>query len=108
MRFIHDNYSGSAYIDNFSTNGQVVGIDNLTNNVDFTHFYNIDLQSLVLESSTDLFKKITIYNSIGQMVMEKELSENSELVDLLSLGNGIYTAQISAGSSVKTIRFLKQ
>lgn len=76
--------------------------------VNLTHFYNKETQSLNLESTNDLFKNVSVYNSLGQEVINEKLSQNAEIIDMSVLNNGIYTVQLNLGNAVKTVKVFKQ
>ncbi|WP_431137150.1 T9SS type A sorting domain-containing protein [Psychroserpens mesophilus] len=74
----------------------------------FSHFYNKDNDQLTLESSNLALESIELYNLLGQNVINKSLSQNTEVIDLVSLKDGIYLAKIKIAGRTKTIKLLKQ
>ncbi|MCK7590311.1 T9SS type A sorting domain-containing protein [Subsaxibacter sp. CAU 1640] len=110
VRFLHDNYTdtGFAYLDNFRTNDEpTAGVNEFLPNV-FNHSYNTDTDVLTLKSSNLSFNNIEVYNLLGQSVMIRELSQTIEDVNLSSLQDGIYVANILIDGQFQTIKFLKQ
>ncbi|MDY0217392.1 MAG: T9SS type A sorting domain-containing protein [Bacteroidales bacterium] len=106
--FIHDNYLGDAYIDNFSTNGTPESIFSPNSEVDFTYFYNSDAQTLVLETPNEAFDNVFIYNILGQAMISKDLSQNIETIDVRSLTQGVYIVQCNIGNSTQSFKFVKE
>ncbi|OZV67164.1 T9SS type A sorting domain-containing protein [Winogradskyella aurantia] len=106
VRFSHDNFGGSAYIDNFRTNDENLSVDAFEQN-SFSFYYEKSTKSLNLESSIAPMKNIEIYSIIGNRVMNMSLSTRFESIDLTSLSDGIYLARISTNDYSKTIKFLK-
>lgn len=108
VRFIHDNYSGLAYIDNFRTNDEpTAGVDEFDSNV-FTHSYNKQSDVLTINSSELAFNNIQLYNLLGQEVLNNRLSQTLENINLSQLQDGIYMARVMIGSQFQTLKFVKQ
>lgn len=108
VRFIHDNYDGFAYMDNFRTNDEATaGVDEFGSNV-FTHSYNKNTDILTINSSTLAFDNIQMFNILGQEVLNKELSQTSESVSLAELQDGVYITKVTIEGQVKTVKLLKQ
>ncbi len=51
--------------------------------------------------------KVTIYNNLGQAVINNENYQNEEYINVSSLKNGLYWIQVSYPNSVKTLKFVK-
>jgi len=93
-------------VDDFKVD-TTLGIDNLER-TSISHFYNSNSKILSLESSAEPFNKIELYNLLGQNIMMKILSLNTEKINLSELSNGVYIAKISVDGKTKTLRILKQ
>ncbi len=107
VRFIHDNYNGFAYVDNFRTNAEVLSTNNFTSNVDFKHFFNQQNQTLTLNSTDASLTNIEVYNTLGQNVLTQKLSFQTETISLSDLASGAYIVKVAVGSVVKTIKIVK-
>ncbi|MEQ3796457.1 choice-of-anchor J domain-containing protein [Flavobacteriaceae bacterium MJ-SS4] len=94
-------------IDDFYITSSVLGIDDLES-ISFKHYYNINTKELTLKSSNMRMDKISLFNIIGQNVLNKTLSQTEEKIDLSTLRKGIYIGQVSFDNVVKTIKFVKQ
>ncbi|HLV42134.1 MAG TPA: T9SS type A sorting domain-containing protein [Brumimicrobium sp.] len=108
LRFEHDNHEGIMYIDNVITNGQPLSVENLESDLNFTHFYNKESESLVIESANEALEAISVYNLMGQEIINAKLSKNVETIDMKGLNNGIYKVRLTVGNSIKTMKVLKQ
>lgn len=106
VRFVHDNYQGSVYIDNFKTDEElsVEGFDS----ENITHLYDRNTKLLTLHSPDAAFSKVSIFNTLGQSVLEKDLFHTVAYMDLSSFDNGLYIFKIQIGDIVKTIKILKE
>ncbi|MFC4723621.1 choice-of-anchor J domain-containing protein [Geojedonia litorea] len=93
-------------IDNFTMSGTLSSDDFAKQN--FKHYYNSTNDNLVLKSSTAPISSIKIYNILGQSVVDKPLSKSNETINLSTLVDGIYIAQVEINNSTKSIKFLKQ
>ena len=100
------------------TNSNYIGIDDVvvtsslgTTDFEknkFSHFYNKANDVLQLNSNILTLKNIDIYNTLGQRVLSKTLSNSNENINLASLSDGIYIAKVKVGDVEKTIKLLKQ
>lgn len=108
VRFTHDNYNGFGYIDNFKTTGTTVSVANPNAELDYTQFYNRDTQTLLLQTSNESFNNVSIYNILGQSVLHKNLSQNSETIDVAVLNKGIYIVKFNIGNATQSFKFIKE
>jgi hypothetical protein len=74
----------------------------------FSYFYNKGNDILQLNSNILTLKNIDIYNTLGQRVLSKSLSNSTKNINLTSLSDGIYIAKVKVGDGEKTIKLLKQ
>ncbi|WP_298900227.1 T9SS type A sorting domain-containing protein [uncultured Psychroserpens sp.] len=84
-----------------------LGVEDFETNA-FTHSYNKTTDVLTLESSGQSFDNITIYNILGQQVIDKQLSLTEETVQMSSLKDGVYLAKVTIEGQSKTLKLLKQ
>lgn len=108
VRFVHDNYEGFGYIDNFISTGTPISLNKPYVNVDFTHFYNSNAQTLILETPEETFDNVFIYNTLGQPVISKNLSQNIETIDVAELSKGVYIVKLILGNATQSFKFFKE
>ncbi|WP_310994218.1 T9SS type A sorting domain-containing protein [Aequorivita marina] len=108
LRFVHDNYEGSAYIDNFKTNSQPLAISSFETTETISHFYNSEAKILSLKSNDARFSGISIFNVLGQNVLNKNLSNSAENINLERLNDGVYIVKLNMANATKTFKILKQ
>ncbi|QAA82253.1 T9SS type A sorting domain-containing protein [Aequorivita sp. H23M31] len=106
VRFVHDNYDGFIYIDNFRTNNESLSVGNVVSN-EITYFYDKNTKSLSLNSGDLPFSEATIFNTLGQEIVNKNLSNREESIDFSQLGDGIYIVKLNIGNQSKTVKVLK-
>ncbi|MFT4780477.1 MAG: hypothetical protein ACJAZK_000803 [Psychroserpens sp.] len=106
VRFSHDNFAGSAYIDNFRTNDENLSVSEFDPNT-FTHFYNRDLKQLKLNAPQNNLNRIDIYDVLGKRVVNQSLSGNESNIALATLKSGVYIARITTEKGIQTIKFIK-
>ena len=94
-------------IDNLTISSGVLGIDDFEVG-SFSHNYNGNNDVLTIKSTKATFVSVQIYNILGQKTINKKLSQSIEAIELFSLKDGIYIAQINTLDATKTIKFLKQ
>ncbi|MCK5402362.1 MAG: choice-of-anchor J domain-containing protein [Flavobacteriaceae bacterium] len=110
IAFRHHNMPVSQYelnIDDVQVNLSTLGIDDFVTD-SFKHYYNNNTNVLTLKSSNAPINNIEIYNILGQRILIKKLSHTNELINLSTITEGVYIAQISIDNTTKTIKFLKQ
>ena len=107
VRFIHDNYEGAVYIDNFITNDTQLSIDNFEVQ-GFSHFYDSNTQILNLKSQDAHFSGITAFNVLGQEVLNQKLVGQTETLNMSGLVNGVYVVKVNFDGGSKVIKVLKQ
>ena len=108
VRFVHDNYAGFMHIDNFRTNEIAVSTPNIRTEPEFTHFYNKFTQALTLRSLNASFDNISIYNVMGQNVINKGQAQNNATIDMSALTDGVYIVKFNVGNVTKTFKVVKE
>lgn len=87
INFVHDNFSGSAYIDNLKINDEVMAVDDVTKgNIKVYPNPVKDILKLSLPNNEKV-AIIEVYNTVGQKVSE---SRNAEEINLSKLRSGVY------------------
>ena len=99
------------------SNGNFIGIDQLAitstvgiedyNINGFNFFYAAQTKDLTI-SANNAFSHISIYNVLGQDVISKNLSSNTEVINLASLNNGVYIAKATADGQTVTFKVVKR
>lgn len=73
----------------------------------FTIYPNPVQNSLTVNLKDSETASLVIYNSIGQVVMSSEITQNSE-INTSALNSGIYTIEIMTENGVATMKFIKE
>lgn len=77
------------------------------NTTNFSQFYNVNTNELRLNASLAM-DNIQVYNTLGQEVLNKSLSNNEEIVNLSTLSTGIYIARVAVGGTTETFKLIKR
>ncbi len=83
-----------------------LSIDNPEQTIGFTFYPNPARQSITL-SATTLIDNVTIFNVLGQKVLQNDLNATTGQLPIDSLKNGLYLMQISSNNQSITKRFIK-
>ncbi|WP_460219895.1 T9SS type A sorting domain-containing protein [Psychroserpens sp. MEBiC05023] len=86
---------------------ETLSVDEFDSNT-FKYSYNKDIDELTLESSELPLENIEMFNILGQSVINKALTQSTEVIDMSSLKDGIYLSKITIAGRSKTIKILKQ
>jgi hypothetical protein len=105
FRFIHDNFGGFAYIDNFRTNDEPLSTEDF-DSLNFNYF--VDAQNILNLNANEALSQVKLYNMLGQEVMSKNLSNQNEAVDINALNTGVYLAKVQINNAVETFKFVKK
>ena len=81
------------------------GIDE-QNEVNIAIYPNPSNGLVVVKGDGILLNKITVYNQIGQIVLEQHSTNESEEINLMDFADGIYTLTIDFGTGVKNSRIV--
>lgn len=71
----------------------------------FQHFINYDTKVLTLQASENMSNFI-LYNTIGQEILNTELTQTTHEVSLNTVDAGVYFAKISINNKTKTFKIL--
>lgn len=109
IAFRHHNSSNqyNINIDDVNVQSGTLGIEDF-NKENFAYYYSSDKESLTLKSSNKPISYVEVYNLLGQSVVSKKLSNTTEDINLSTLVDGVYIAQIEIDNTTKAIKFLKQ
>ncbi len=87
-------YSGEAPVVSVENNNQIEG---------FSHFYNIQANTLNL-SATSNFSFVSAYSVTGQEVLSQKLANKVENIDLSRLSTGVYVFNIQSQGQMTTLK----
>ncbi len=73
----------------------------------FNYFYSPQTKNLTL-TANDAFTSINIFNILGQEVVAQKLSATNEVINLSSLKNGVYVANVTANGQSTTVKIVKR
>lgn len=104
-RFVHDNWGGEAFIDNFRTNDEPLSNDNFVAETNFTQFVNND--KLHIQASAE-FNEIEVFDLSGKLLFNQDLNGASNAqVDIEALNQGIYIAKVNSARGSHSFKFAK-
>lgn len=94
-------------IDDIMISASALSVEDF-NKENFNYYYNTNSKTLTLKSSNKPISSVKIYNLLGQKTFSKTSTNTTENIDLSSMTNGVYIAQIEIDNTFKSIKFLKQ
>lgn len=107
VAFVHDNYGGYAYIDNFRTNDEALSIvDNKVSQIGASPNPVKDIINIDTNLKID---DVSIFNQLGQSVMQvkgEQIFNNK--IDLTWLANGLYIMNIKAEDKFQSFKIIKE
>lgn len=106
IRFVHDNYDGIVYIDNVSTIDNALSVGT-TETSEITHFYDKNNKTLSVNSANSPILRISVFNVLGQLMLDENSAANSETIEMSNFMDGIYFVKMNIGNGIKTIKVLK-
>ncbi len=101
IRFVHDNYDYSAYLDNLNLNDEDLGIEEFEK-YGFTYFTQNN--ELIMNAETQI-NQVVLYNILGQKVVDQNVNSTSANIGLGSLNAGVYIAKVSVNGQVQSFKF---
>lgn len=84
-----------------------LGTDNFTSEKTAAVYPN-PVQNILNVSFDQKIDNITVYNILGQQVMAKSINADNGNLDVSNLDAGTYFVKVAAGSSVQTLKVIKQ
>ncbi len=98
-------------------NSNYIGLDTLEitqnlsvsdNNINgFNYFFNPQTQNLTINAS-EAFSSISIFNVLGQQVVNKNLSSNNEVINLSAVKSGVYIVNVVSNGQTSTFKLAKR
>jgi hypothetical protein len=84
-----------------------VGIGNINKNVrDLSISPNPSTTNVTLETATK--GKLSIYNSSGQQLLQREITEPTTTIDVSGWKSGVYVVKVIGEKGVNVGKFIKQ
>jgi len=84
------------------------GIEDLTGDLSVTLYPNPNDGVFSIQNTSAHPMAVTIYNSIGQLVIRESLSQETSVINISSYGKGIYYAIINGAGSHRTVKIIVQ
>ncbi len=73
----------------------------------FTYYPN-PVKNVLNLSYTKTIDSVSIYNLLGQEVMNRTINANQSSIDMSAFSNGAYLVKVTSGNQVKTLKVIKQ
>ncbi|AYZ12266.1 T9SS C-terminal target domain-containing protein [Chryseobacterium arthrosphaerae] len=105
LRFVHNNTSGTAYIDNILVDsGFLMAVKDAETGNKVTLYPN-PVIDFIKVTTTDIIEKIEIYDAAG---MKMDVRVNKGTVDVRNFVSGVYFMKIKSGKRIITEKFIKR
>jgi hypothetical protein len=95
----------SVLLDNIIVNGTLSTDEFSATN--FTQYFNLNSNELRLNVSIPM-QNIKLFNTLGQEIVNRNLSNTEEVISLSNISTGIYIAQVTIGNNTETFRLIKR
>ncbi|WP_241285731.1 T9SS type A sorting domain-containing protein [Chryseobacterium arthrosphaerae] len=106
LRFVHNNTSGTAYIDNILVDsGFLMAVKDAETGNKVITLYPNPVIDFIKVTTTDIIEKIEIYDAAG---MKMDVRVNKGTVDVRSFVSGVYFMKIKLGKRIITEKFIKR
>jgi hypothetical protein len=107
VQFVITSNLGTVYYDNlYLHKNTVLGTDNFVKS-SFKMYPNPSNGILNIASEVSI-DNITIYNTLGQLVVKQTISSNQESINVSALPNGVYILSAQIGNEVVRKQFIKE
>lgn len=91
-------------VDDFKVTSGALSVDHV-NFEGFTHYISDNSLNL---SANQAMHNISIYNILGQEVLNQKLNNNEELINISKLQSGIYITKIDIDGAIKSFKIIKK
>ncbi|WP_415327450.1 T9SS type A sorting domain-containing protein [Chryseobacterium sp. MMS23-Vi53] len=106
LRFVHDNYSGSAYVDNIRINNEItLGTDEISAKENNISIYPNPTTEFVNIKSSKKIKNVEVFDISGRKINVKL---DGDRVDVRSLSAGSYLLNVETEGKNITEKFIKK
>ncbi|MBC8882991.1 T9SS type A sorting domain-containing protein [Flavobacterium piscinae] len=61
-----------------------------------------------MKNTTTEVNKLFIYNSLGQLVLENQFTQNEISISVSHLSKGVYFLRVDHGEGVEQVKFVKR
>lgn len=92
-------------MDDFVVDGSLATDEFLVNG--FSQFYNVERSELLLSALVPM-QGVKVFNTLGQEVVVRNLSNTEGSVNFSSLSNGMYVVQVVIGNTTETFKVIKR
>jgi hypothetical protein len=105
IAFVMVNDDGdNFYVDNVEVTGTLSTPSNEI--AGFSHAYNSDRQTLHVKANTNL-DDISVFNALGQSVLNQRNSDKEASFNLSSFANGVYVVKVVTDNQTETFKIIK-
>ncbi len=87
---------------------EILGVEDNQINTTNISMYPNPAKGNVNFSSSEIIENITIYNILGQKIMNIDNNMNNANVDISALATGAYLAKVISGEGSQTLQFIKE
>ncbi|MBI2270233.1 MAG: T9SS type A sorting domain-containing protein [Bacteroidetes bacterium] len=104
-------YSGlknNAYSVRCVSNNPATGVNNYDRDEKISVFPNPASEMIYISGVENTVGTVTIYNLIGELVVQRELGRTSNGIDIAALNRGVYFIQLSTSDRVFKQKFIRQ
>ncbi|MXV37945.1 T9SS type A sorting domain-containing protein [Flavobacteriaceae bacterium Ap0902] len=105
LRFVHDNYSGTAYFDDISYDYSKLNVDEM-NSTEFNIYPNPVVDQLFLGNLKEDVEEMKVYDLTGKIVLNLNILNNT--IDVSALADGVYVLQLKTSNGIKSKKFIKK
>ena len=70
--------------------------------------YPNPVQDQLTMSAASTIENVTIYNTIGQVVLQLFIGKTNTKIDVSTLASGIYLMQVTSNMESQTVKFIKK
>jgi len=107
VRFVHDNWGGFAYIDNFKINDETASVKDVTSST-FSIYPNPAKDVINVANSADTIENVTITDMNGRVVKQVALGVNEGQINISDLSQGVYILNATSNGKSVTEKIVKQ
>lgn len=100
----YNNYGSGFSVDNLKVTNPLSTQSNALAN--FNHAYNTQTKTLLVNANESL-TNIELFNTLGQKVFASSLNSNNASIDLSSLTDGVYIANVKTANASESFKLIK-
>ena len=104
----NSNQSWGLGIDNYKLeNTATVGVDNISN-LGFNYYPNPILNDELTLRAKEVISSITVYNTIGELLVSKEPETQQQKINFESFPTGVYIVKVAINNKKETFKVVKK